>query len=245
MFQNVLRISRALFEIGLLRNNALMAERCLNVAKMFEQQVWDYETPLRQFPNIPVSVCNKIDNQKYLDIEKIRELDLLDIEVLIRERRDHASLVKKHVDDIPSLEVDSVVQPITRTVIRVILTIKPKFTWNNKYHGPATEHFVMWISDVNEILHSESFVFRKKQVLFNVPLQLVFSLRLPEKPPTHFLCRICSERWLGATHQHFISFRELVLPRCQPQPTSMYLNRLDFFVIQEKLYQRGFILSIH
>lgn len=204
-----------------------MAEKCLNVAKMFEQQVWDYETPLRQYPDISPMICNKIENQKYLDIEKIRDLDVSEIAQLIRENKDHASLVKRRAEDIPLVDVESSVQPITRTVIRVILTIKPRFTWNSKFHGPATEHFSLWISDVNEILHSESFVFRKKQVLFNVPVQLVFSLRLPEKPPTHFLARICSERWLGANYTHFISFRELVLPKCQPQPTSrFFLNMI-------------------
>lgn len=196
-----------------------MAEKCLNLAKMFEQQVWNYETPLRQFSNIPTSTCSKIE-QKNLDIDKIRELDVGDLERLIKDRRENANIVKKHAQELPFFEVDSSVQPITRTVIKVVLNIKPMFTWNPRYHGPATEHFVIWIVDQNEILHSESFVFRKKQVMFKVPIQLVFSLRFPEDPPTHFVAKICSERWLGATHDYFISFRTLVLPRSQTQPTS-------------------------
>lgn len=222
--QNVLRIARALFEIGLLRNNSLMAEKCLTVAKMFEQQSWDFETPLRQFPDIPISTCKKIENQKNLDLERIKELEVGELERIIRDRREHANLVQRRANEIPNVEVESTVQPITRTVIRVVLTIKPRFNWNSKFHGPASEHFILWITDENEILHSENFIFKKKQVLMDVPVQLVFSLRLPERPPTHFTAKIFSERWLGGIHNHFISFRTLVLPKCQTQPTSKFLR---------------------
>ena len=56
-------------------------------------------------------------------------------------------------------------QPITRTVLRVRLTVTPNFRWNDRVHG-GTEPFWMWVEDPenNHIYHHEYFLVSKKQV---------------------------------------------------------------------------------
>ena len=42
------------------------------------------------------------------------------------------STIKKCVHQIPYLDLEATIQPITRTVLRVRLTIAPQFKWDDK-----------------------------------------------------------------------------------------------------------------
>ena len=74
--------------------------------------------------------------------------------------------VKNCVEQIPAISLASSIQPITRTVLRVRLTIKPEFKWNDKVHGCTSEPWWIWVEDPdnNHIYHSEYFLLHKKQV---------------------------------------------------------------------------------
>ena len=79
------------------------------------------------------------------------------------------SLSKVHAGQVSALNRVVVVgplQPITRTVLRVRLTVTPNFRWNDRVHG-GTEPFWMWVEDPenNHIYHHEYFLISKKQVL--------------------------------------------------------------------------------
>ena len=76
------------------------------------------------------------------------------------------STVKSCVEQIPAISLASSIQPITRTVLRVRLTIKPEFRWNDKVHGSTSEPWWIWVEDPdnNHIYHSEYFLLHKKQV---------------------------------------------------------------------------------
>jgi hypothetical protein len=78
MLQNAVRITRALFDIELRKNNPIMAARCLTLSKMFEQQQWDFETPMRQFRILGPEIIHKIEEKK-LGVEKLREMDVKEI----------------------------------------------------------------------------------------------------------------------------------------------------------------------
>lgn len=75
------------------------------------------------------------------------------------------------------MELTAHVQPITRSVLRVELTITPDFQFDEKIHGNA-EPFWIFVEDVDgeKILHSEFFILKKKFadrehiVTFTVPL---------------------------------------------------------------------------
>lgn len=74
--------------------------------------------------------------------------------------------VKRCVDQLPAISLASSIQPITRTVLRVRLTIKPEFQWDDRVHGSTSEPWWIWVEDPdnNHIYHSEYFLLHKKQV---------------------------------------------------------------------------------
>jgi len=74
--------------------------------------------------------------------------------------------VQKLVWAFPVLNLAASIQPITRTIIKVKLTITPDFTWNDRIHGTTSEPFWVWVEDAenNCMYHSEYFLLQKKQV---------------------------------------------------------------------------------
>lgn len=66
----------------------------------------------------------------------------------------------------PLVTLAASIQPITRTVLKVLLTITPDFEWQDRLHGSTSEPWWVWVEDAdnNLMYHSEYFLLQKKQV---------------------------------------------------------------------------------
>lgn len=62
----------------------------------------------------------------------------------------------------PKLELTAHIQPITRSTLRVELTITADFQWDEKVHG-ASQGFILYVEDVDGelILHHEYFLLKQ------------------------------------------------------------------------------------
>ncbi|XP_011704031.1 PREDICTED: activating signal cointegrator 1 complex subunit 3 isoform X2 [Wasmannia auropunctata] len=223
--QNALRIARALFEIMLRRNNAIMAGRLLQMAKMFEAQQWGSSvfTPLRQFDCLSMEIINKIETRGSMEIYRLQEMDVKEIGIFLRDQR-AAVLVKRCCAEFPALDVEYSLQPITRTVLRIRLKLIPQFRWNDKVHGKNSQAFWIWIEDPdhNFIYHHEYFVLTKKIVCQNVEQELVVTIPLSDASlPTQYLVRVTSDHWLGCETTIPLTFHDLILPETHPPHTNL------------------------
>ena len=74
--------------------------------------------------------------------------------------------VKQCVNQFPSLSIVSNIQPVTRSVLRVRLTVTAEFEWNDKVHGGTSEPWWIWVEDPDNdhIYHHEYFLLLKKHV---------------------------------------------------------------------------------
>ncbi|EZA54919.1 Activating signal cointegrator 1 complex subunit [Ooceraea biroi] len=236
--QNAVRIARALFEIALRRNNAVMAGRLLRVAKMFEAQQWDFVTPLRQFDCLPMEVLDKIE-QRDFSVHRLQEMDVKEIGSALRDQR-AAALVKKCCDELPALEMEYNLQPITRTVLRIRLKLIPRFRWNDKVHGKNSQAFWIWIEDPdhNLIYHHEYFMLTKKMVCQRLEQELVITIPLSEPLPTQYLVKATSDHWLGCEAVCPLTFRNLILPETHPPHTDLLeLQPLPVTVLRDPAFQ--------
>ena len=122
--------------------------------------------------------------------------------------------IKALVESFPSLSLDASIQPITRTVLRVRLSVTPAFRWNDRIHGNGVEPWWVWVEDTenDHIYHSEYFLLQKKQVLQGEKQVLSFTIPIFEPLPTQYIVKVVSDRWLGAESVTPISFRRLILP---------------------------------
>lgn len=131
--------------------------------------------------------------------------------------------VKQCVHQIPSVTMEASIQPITRTVLRVTLSISPDFSWNDQVHGTVGEPWWIWVEDPtnDHIYHSEYFLVLKKQVISKEAQLLVFTIPIFEPLPSQYYIRAVSDRWLGAEAVCIINFQHLILPERHPPHTEL------------------------
>jgi pre-mRNA-splicing helicase BRR2 len=96
-----------------------------------------------------------------LDMEKLYNGEIEDIRRALGPQIDE---LKKFLSYIPRLELEVNILPITRAILKVQLSIKPNFTWNDRWNGKS-EPFWIIVDNESEILHSEFFVLHKNDTM--------------------------------------------------------------------------------
>ncbi|GAA6018807.1 hypothetical protein JCM10207_000247 [Rhodosporidiobolus poonsookiae] len=216
--QSAGRILRAMFEICLKRGWAALTHKALALCQMVEKRMWSTMTPLRQFKGVPLDVVRRAERKefpwyRYFDLEPAELGELIGDPKAGR-------LVHRLVHQFPKLELQAHVQPITRSLLRIELTITPDFQWDEKVHGGA-ETFWILVEDVDGeiILFHDQFILRQRYaedehyVTFTIPM-------LDPLPPNYFIS-VVSDRWLHAATRLPLSFKHLVLPEKFPPPTTL------------------------
>ncbi|BGP06391.1 Pre-mRNA-splicing helicase BRR2 [Rhodotorula toruloides] len=216
--QSAGRILRAMFEICLKRGWAALTHKALALCQMVEKRMWGTVTPLRQFKGVPLDVVRRAERKEF-PWYRYFDLEPAELGELIGEPK-AGRLVHRLVHQFPKLELQAHVQPITRSLLRVELTITPDFQWEEKVHGGA-ESFWVLVEDVDGevILFHDQFLLRQRYaeqdhyVTFTVPM-------LDPLPPNYFIS-VVSDRWLHAETRLPLSFKHLILPEKFPPPTTL------------------------
>uniref|UniRef100_A0A673WH17 U5 small nuclear ribonucleoprotein 200 kDa helicase n=1 Tax=Salmo trutta TaxID=8032 RepID=A0A673WH17_SALTR len=239
--QSAGRLMRAIFEIVLSRGWAQLTDKTMNLCKMIDKRMWQSMSPLRQFRKLPEEVIKKIEKKNF-PFERL--YDLNHNEIGESALQSAPNTIHKYVHQFPKLDLAVHLQPITRSTLKVELTITPDFQWDDKVHG-SSEAFWILVEDVDSevILHHEYFLLKAKYaqdehlVTFFVPV-------FEPLPPQYFI-RVASDRWLSCETQLPVSFRHLILPEKYPPPTELLdLQPLPVTALRnaafETLYQNKF-----
>ncbi|XP_048670508.1 activating signal cointegrator 1 complex subunit 3 isoform X3 [Marmota marmota marmota] len=236
--QNAARIVRALFEIALRKRWPTMTYRLLNLSKVIDKRLWGWASPLRQFSVLPPHILTRLE-EKNLTVDKLKDMRKDEIGHILH----HVNIglkVKQCVHQIPSVMMEASIQPITRTVLRVTLSIYPDFTWNDQVHGTVGEPWWIWVEDPtnDHIYHSQYFLALKKQVISKEAQLLVFTIPIFEPLPSQYYIRAVSDRWLGAEAVCIINFQHLILPERHPPHTELLdLQPLPITALGCKAYE--------
>lgn len=216
--QSASRLMRAIFEIVLYRGWAQLADKCLSLCKMIDRRMWQSMSPLRQFRKMPEEIVKKIEKKNF-PWERLYDLGANEIGELVRVPK-LGKTIHKYIHQFPRLELSTHIQPITRSTLRVELTITPDFSWDEKVHG-ASEAFWILVEDVDSevILHHEFFLLKAKYAQDEHLIKFFVPVFEP-LPPQYFL-RVVSDRWIGAETQLPVSFRHLILPEKNLPPTEL------------------------
>ncbi|ORY79259.1 Sec63 Brl domain-domain-containing protein [Leucosporidium creatinivorum] len=240
--QSAGRILRAIFEICLKRGWAALTHKALALCQMVEKRMWGSMTPLRQFKGVPTDVIRRAERKEF-PWYRYFDLEPAELGELIGEPK-AGRLVHRLVHQFPKLELQAHVQPITRSLLRVELTITPDFQWDEKVHGGA-EAFWILVEDVDGeiILFHDQFLLRQRYaeqdhfVSFTVPM-------LDPLPPNYFIS-VVSDRWLHSETRLPISFKHLILPDKFPPPTTLLdLQPLPISALHNKEFEAIYSESI-
>ncbi|KIJ63099.1 hypothetical protein HYDPIDRAFT_29788 [Hydnomerulius pinastri MD-312] len=233
--QSAGRILRAIFEICLKRGWAVPARACLALCKMVERRMWGSMTPLRQFKGVPQEVIRKAEGKqfpwyRYFDLNPPEIGELIGIPNAGR-------LVHRLVHNFPKLQLQAQVQPITRSLLRIDLSIVPDFRWDEKIHGTA-ETFLILVEDVDGeiILFHDSFVLRQRYA--EDEHNVTITVPMFEPVPPNYYISVVSDRWLHAETRLPISFKHLILPEKFPPPTPLLeLQPLPLSALHNKEFE--------
>ncbi|XKL59609.1 hypothetical protein PGB90_000625 [Kerria lacca] len=216
--QSAERLMRAIFEIVLYRGWAQLTDKTLSLCKMIDRRMWPSMSPLRQFRKIPEEIIKKIEKKNF-PWERLYDLGPNEIGELIRVPK-LGKNIHKYVHQFPKLELSTHIQPITRSTLRVELTITPDFQWDDKLHG-ASEAFWILVEDVGSevILHYEFFLLKAKYATDEHILKFFVPVYEPLSP--HYFLRVISDRWIGSETELPVSFKHLILPEKKLPPTEL------------------------
>ena len=216
--QSAGRIMRSIFEICLKRGWSQLARLALDMCKMVERGLWSTRSPLAQFPECPLDVLRKIERKEFA-WSRYFDLDPQEVGELTGDSRS-GRLVHRLVHQFPRLQVNANVQPITRSLLRVELTITPDFEWNDEIHG-GSEMFWIIAEDVDgeHVLFHDQFILRKRYCQEDHSVD--FTLPISEPIPPHYFISLVSDRWLHAESKVAIPFRHMTLPEKFPAHTQL------------------------
>lgn len=235
--QSAGRILRAIFEITLKKGWASVAKTALDLCKMAEKRMWPTMSPLRQFQACPREIIQKAERidvpfSSYFDLDPPRMGELLGMP---RAGKTVCGLVAKF----PRVEINAQVQPMTRSMLRVELTIAPNFEWDDDIHGLA-ESFWIIVEDCDgeDILFHDQFLLRKDYAESESNEHVVeFTVPITEPMPPNYFISVVSDRWMHSETRLAVSFQKLILPEKFPPHTELLnLQPLPVSALKAKDY---------
>ncbi|KAI9137398.1 SNRNP200 protein [Paraphysoderma sedebokerense] len=237
--QSAARILRALFEMCMKRGWAQLSRKLLDLCKMVEKRQWLSMSPLRQFKTVPLNVIQRLEKKEF-PWERYYDLNPQEIGELVGIPK-AGKMLHKFVHQIPKVELEASVQPITRSLLKVELTITPDFQYDaEKVHGGA-ENFWVVVTDVDDeiILYHDVFILKAKYA--EEEHLVTFTIPIYEPLPPNYFISVVSDRWLHSESKLPLSFKHLILPEKYPPPTELLdLQPLPISALRnpehEKLY---------
>jgi len=118
-----------------------------------------------------------------------------------------------------SCRLQAQVQPITRSLFKIDLSIGPDFRWDEKIHGTTETFLIVEDVDGEVILFHDSFVLQQRYVEHEHSVTLTVPMFEPV-PPNYYIS-IISKHWLHAEKRLPISFKHLILPEKLPPLTPL------------------------
>jgi activating signal cointegrator complex subunit 3 len=212
--KNAARVCRALFEMALRAHWPSLAERLLALAKAVERRLWWFQHPVRQIADLepnqnvrrqrfPEDALRQLEAQRLSPDRILHDIDdISEIGALVRNNRAAPFLVRA-CRSLPAVSLECSLKPITRSVLRVSLTLSPTYDWAARVHGLGPEPWWVWVEDAAEerIHHCELALFpvdRRRKTLDSIVLNFTMAVRDPLPP--QFYVRAISDRWSACSH---------------------------------------------
>lgn len=224
--QSAGRLLRAIFEICLRRGWARLCRKALILCQCVDHRMWSSMSPLRQFPGVSTDLLKRLEKKEF-PWERMYDLNPQELGELVRNPK-AGKLLYRLVHQFPKLEMQAHVQPITRTMLKMELTITPDFIYDSSFsenkspiHNPGGETFWIFVEDCDgeKILYSEQFVLKPRYS--EEDHHISFTVQLTDPLPPNYFVTVLSDRWIKSETKLPVSFKHLILPAKFPPHTEL------------------------
>ncbi|EGX44611.1 hypothetical protein AOL_s00188g279 [Orbilia oligospora ATCC 24927] len=219
--QSAGRILRAVFEMCLKKGWASVAKIALELCKTVEKRMWPTMTPLRQFTECPPEVVRKLEK---MDIpwSRMFDMEVPELGELVGSASS-GRVIHQLLRKFPRVDVQAQVQPVTRSLLRVEMTITPEFEWDEAVHGNAEGFWIIAEDcDGEQVLFSDQFILKRDYTTGDENQHLVeFTVPISEPVPPNYFFTVVSDRWMHSETKLAVSFRKLILPEKFPAHTQL------------------------
>lgn len=237
--QSSCRLMRALFEIALKRGWSALAQKFLNICKIVERRTWLSQSPLRQFGTIPEVIIRRLERSSDITWDRYFDLKPQDLGEMVKTPKMGKALYK-YVHAFPKVELTTHFLPITRSLLKVDLTITPDFQFDPQIHD-FSQLFWIIVEDVDgkNILHYESFLLQGGRA--SEDHHVTFFVPLSEPLPPQYFVKVLSDRFLHSETTLPVSFRHLILPQKFPPCAELLdLQPLPISALGNKVFEKVF-----
>lgn len=222
--QSACRLMRAIFEIALKRGWAALTAKTLALCKMVERRTWGSQSPLRQFASIPEVIIRKLEKNSDISWERYYDLKPADLGEMVKIPKMGKTLYK-FVHMFPKLLLTAHILPITRSLLKIDLSITPDFDFDAQAGG-HDHSMLFWVLvedvDGEAILHHEAFILQASAMgKASEPSMVNFTVQMHDPLPPQYFVKVVSDRWLHSETVLPISFRHLILPQKFMLPTEL------------------------
>ena len=215
---NGVRLMRCILDIVALHGWAEPFKRTLNMCKMVARQLWNSQSNFRQFPTIPQEVITSLE-KKDIAWDRFYDMSPHEIGECARNPRLGKAL-HALVHQFPRLELSASVQPVSRSLLNMHVTVQADFAWEEEVHG-TVQRFWLLVEDSesSKILTKLLFTLRKFQL--DSRLRFTFCVPVFEPLPPQYFVHVISDDWLNCETTLPVSFRHLILPSKTHPPTEL------------------------
>lgn len=230
--QNMPRIARALFEMELERGHPLTMYAFLTLCQCLEHRCWHFEHPLRQFarageqhsPHRSSAMASsvwltdsvwRLLTQRQPRLSQMQDMSAKELGAVVRNGR-AGHVLADLIRHVPSFDLRVQLQPLTRTILRVQVTLAPTFVWSRDLSGAAEALWLLVVDqDHHFIFHHEAVAVRRVDVEGEggaAALPTV-TLSVPVVPQYDvYVVRLYSDRWMNCDTSYTFSLAHLHLP---------------------------------
>ena len=132
---------RCILDIVALHGWAEPFKRTLNMCKMVARQLWNSQSNFRQFPTIPQEVITSLE-KKDIAWDRFYDMSPHEIGECARNPRLGKAL-HALVHQFPRLELSSSVQPVSRSLLNMHVTVQADFAWEEEVHGTVQRFWLL------------------------------------------------------------------------------------------------------
>ncbi|ODV87149.1 hypothetical protein CANARDRAFT_174242 [[Candida] arabinofermentans NRRL YB-2248] len=217
--QSAGRLFRAMLEIAIKKKWSRLSKLLIDICKMVEKRLWLTNSPLRQFPNAPIEVIQITERsmtpwKHYLNLN-----DEYEVGQAFKSDR-YGRLGFELLGKFPRISVETSIQPITSTLVKIEVEVLPQWVWDTSIHG-YSQSFKMIIEDCDseKILHIDTLVVMKEYV--NQPHIIDCVVPLFDTTQPNYFVSFISDSWLHCETKDPIMLMNLIVPKKFPAPYSL------------------------